>query len=306
MVNSFQAEQGVSPVCPAVIRFFVDGVNGKCHNAPMSWLWSSSWVYRLIGHVVSGWVGRLVGLPLPVWARKIVLGAFNRGVGVVAHEAEFPLTDYPTLGAWFTRGLRPGCRPLAPSPWVSPVDGVIIESGAIRQGTLIQAKGLVYSTADLLLEPGWDEGTFWCVYLSPKDCHRIMSPVAGQLTSATLIPGHLYPVRHHCIRTIPRLYCVNERLVMRLDTPMGRLAMVAVGALNVGSISTTFDSFFHGQRLPAVTHRTYPSPSIPVAQGDWMATFHLGSTVILMADATVSPIPSGTPIQIGQSLIAHA
>lgn len=286
-----------------MIRFFVEGVNGRWHNAAMLSDWSYAWVYRLIGHVVSGWVGHLVRCPLPTWARPMVYGAFNRLVGVVAHEAEFPMPHYPTLGAWFTRGLRPGSRPIVASQWVSPVDGVVIESGALRQGSLIQAKGLLYTMADLVGDSGWESGTFWCVYLSPKDCHRIFSPVDGTLVSASLIPGHLYPVRHPYIRVIPRLYCVNERLVMRCETPMGRMVMVAVGALNVGSMSATFDSFFHGQRLPDVAHRSYAS--LPISQGDWMATFHMGSTVILIAEASLAPIPSGTTVQIGMSLTIH-
>ncbi len=262
----------------------------------------STWLWGLCGYYLSNLVGKLVRLPVPIWARKWVYGSFNATYGVVVSEAEFPISTYPTMGSWFTRGLVNGCRPQCDSPWVSPVDGVVVQSGTLTKGELIQAKGLYYSLRDLTQTDSWDTGTFICIYLSPKDCHRIMSPVSGQLRHATHIPGSLYPVRPHQVATIPQLYCVNERLSMGLTTPNGDLFLVAVGALNVGSISTQFDPTFKGQHTTTICHRTYHG--ISTQPGDWLATFHLGSTVILITQAVFTPIPVGQPIQIGQSLVA--
>lgn len=261
-----------------------------------------TWIWRLFGYYLSALVGKLVTIPVPRCARKWVYGVFNTTYHVVVSDAQFPLTTYPTLGAWFTRGLADGCRPLSHSPWISPVDGIVLQSGRLTQGQLIQAKGLSYSLRDLTLFDSWDTGTFICIYLSPKDCHRIMSPVSGQLLHATHIPGSLYPVRPHQVASIPTLYCVNERLSMGFMTPLGKLALVAVGALNVGSISTQFDPTLSGQHAHQTRHRTYDD--IPTQAGDWIATFHLGSTVIIATEASFTPIPIGHPIQIGQSLIA--
>jgi len=262
----------------------------------------STWLWKLCGYYLSGLVGTLVTIPVPMWARKWVYGIFNTTYGVAVSEAQYPLTTYPTLGAWFTRGLAEGCRTQSNSPWVSPVDGVVVQSGPLHHGQLIQAKGLYYSLRDLTQTDSWNNGTFICIYLSPKDCHRIMSPVSGQLLHATHIPGSLYPVRPHQVATIPQLYCVNERLSLGFSSPNGNVSLVAVGALNVGSISTQFDPTFSGQHATKQCHQNYHDLSIQA--GDWIATFHLGSTVILTTQESFKPVPPGQAIQIGQSLVA--
>src|SRR5581483_5381015 len=52
------------------------------------------------------------------------------------------LEDYPTFNSFFTRRLRPECRPIAPGAGqiASPVDGTISQIGSIRKNTILQAK----------------------------------------------------------------------------------------------------------------------------------------------------------------------
>jgi phosphatidylserine decarboxylase len=90
---------------------------------------------------------------------------------------------------------------------------------------------------------------------------------------------------------VPDLFARNERLLCYLDGPLGRVAVVAVGAYNVGRISAAFDREWNA--APGtdvwVTNRRGTSPEtkvyappVDVRQGDHIMTFHLGSTVVLV------------------------
>ena len=116
-----------------------------------------------------------------------------------------------------------------------PVDGAISQQGDIIDGQLIQAKGFNYSVTSLL---GGDEktaapfqgGKFSCIYLAPKDYHRIHMPMAATLREMIYVPGELFSVNPLTARNVPDLFARNERVVAIFDTEKGELAMVLVGA----------------------------------------------------------------------------
>jgi phosphatidylserine decarboxylase len=90
---------------------------------------------------------------------------------------------------------------------------------------------------------------------------------------------------------VPDLFARNERLLCYIDGPLGRVAVVAVGAYNVGRISAAFDAAWNApagasawvtnRRGLQIERRTY-DPPVPVDRGDELMTFHLGSTVVLV------------------------
>jgi phosphatidylserine decarboxylase len=254
---------------------------------------------RLPQGALSRGFGRLADAPLPRALRRPVLGAFARAVGIDVAEAELPLVEYPTLNAFFVRRLRPGVRdwPSDPRAAGSPVDGVVGAFGRVRSGTLLQAKGRPYAAADLLGDAGeaaaFDGGHFLTIYLSPRHYHRIHAPCDGGIIRARHVPGALLPVNEPAIAAVDGLFPRNERLVVQLDGALGRVAVVAIGAYNVGRISAAFAPDWGAPETKGwVTNRSRRTPETRTWQpalawrrGDELMAFHLGSTVVLLFEA---------------------
>lgn len=265
--------------------------------------------------------GRVADVRLPRPLRKPVLGGFARLVGADVGEAAEPLDSFPSLNRFFTRELKPGARvwPHDPRVAASPVDGATGQLGRVAGGRLIQAKGRTYSLRDLLDEDGqwerFDGGAFVTLYLSPRDYHRIHAPCDGAIPRARHVPGALMPVNLPAVMHVPDLFARNERLLCYLDGPLGRVAVVAVGAYNVGRISAVFDrewtappgsaEWTTNRRGLQAQSRTY-DPPVAVCQGDHIMTFHLGSTVVLVfepgrveLDPSLAP---GRPVRLGMGI----
>ncbi|HEX2090945.1 MAG TPA: archaetidylserine decarboxylase [Longimicrobiaceae bacterium] len=276
---------------------------------------------RLPQGALSRAFGQVADLPLPRPLRRPVLGAFARGVGADLSEAELPLEEYGSLNRFFTRRLREGVRSWPDDPRVaaSPVDGVTGQVGTVAGGRAIQAKGRWYSVGELLDDEGEGErfegGAFVTLYLSPRDYHRIHAPCAGAIPRARHVPGALLPVNAPAVAHLPGLFARNERLVCYLDGAMGRVAVVAVGAYNVGRISAAFDPAWNAppggsawvtNRRGAVAETRGYDPPVPVRQGDEIMTFHLGSTVVLLFEpgrvALEPGLAAGTAVRLGTVL----
>lgn len=270
---------------------------------------------RLPQGALSRGFGRLADTPLPRALRRPILSAFARTVGIDVNEAELPFDQYTSLNEFFVRKLKPGARPWTLPDYVagSPVDGVIGQFGTIRGGTLVQAKGRHYTVAGLLadeLEAGrFQDGGFLTIYLSPRHYHRIHAPLGGAIAKAAHLPGALLPVNAPSVAHIPSLFARNERLLCYIDGVLGRVAVVAVGAYNVGRISAAFDELWRepptNRRHAEVEVREYAPPK-QINAGAEIMTFHLGSTVVLLFEPRArlhGSLAAGEEIRLG-SLIA--
>ncbi len=278
---------------------------------------------RLIGHLPQGafsrGFGHIADVRLPRRARSAVLGAFARATGIDIAEAELPLVEYPSINSFFVRRLRPGVRTWPDDPGVatSPVDGVVGQSGTIRGGTLLQAKGRAYPVHEILADRAearrYDGGAFLTLYLSPRHYHRIHAPCGGMIRRARHVPGALLPVNAPAVMHVDRLFPRNERLLCAIDGPLGRTALIAVGAYNVGRISAAFDPDWNGgehgwvtnRGVRAIEERSY-DPGIRVERGAEIMAFHLGSTVVLLFERNVrlERLEPGAAIRLG-SVIAR-
>ncbi len=263
--------------------------------------------------------GRLADADIPRWLRAPLIGGFARLAGARTEEAERPPGEYRSLNAFFVRRLAPGARqwPSDASVVASPVDGVLTRIGAIEEGRLVQAKGRRYSAAALLAseEAGarFRGGLYATIYLAPRHYHRIHAPVASWLRSASYVPGGLFPVNAAAVAEIPDLLATNERIVCSFAGDAGRIALVAVGAYNVGRISTAFDPGWGGgeggwvtnRRPPSERRRNYQRP-IEVARGQEIMAFHLGSCVIVLLERGgyewVPGLAAGREIRLGEAL----
>jgi phosphatidylserine decarboxylase len=265
-------------------------------------------------------VGGLADLPVPRFLRSAVYGAFSGLVGVDLGEVEKRLADYPSLGAFFVRRLRPGLRPMPDNRTtiVSPVDGQLASFGRIEGDRLVQVKGLHYSLGDLVddadVAPRFHGGFFATIYLSPRDYHRIHAPCAGKIAWARHVPGRLFPVNRPSVAVVPDLFARNERVMCSIDTARGSIFVAAVGALNVGRISSVFDRAWNGPRggvgnrrgAKAETRRY--DPPVTIDRGDDLMAFHLGSTVVLLFEPGAfrlqRDLREGSLMRVGQT-IAH-
>lgn len=216
--------------------------------------------------------------------------------------------EYRTFNDFFTRALTATARPLAPPPaLLAPADGTVSQLGAVDAGRLLQAKGMRYDLASLLCDPlaerTFDGGWFATIYLAPSDYHRVHAPLDGTLVQSVAVPGQLFSVNAATEASIERLFCRNERLVMRFETPHGPYALVMVGALIVASIETVFDT-------PPSPYRVQHTSRHDRAfrRGDEVGRFLLGSTAIVVVPrGMVTPsarLAIGTRVRMGEALAA--
>lgn len=249
---------------------------------------------------VAGWAARcehgLVARPL--------IRAFARHYRVDLGEAAAPTLDsYRSFNAFFTRALRADARPMpdAADAVVSPADGYLSQFGQIAAGRILQAKGRDFSAASLLADPTLaefcDGGTFFTIYLSPRDYHRVHAPAAGTLHRTIEVPGRLFSVNDRTAGAVPGLFARNERLVCVFD----EFVLVFVGALIVASIETVWD----GPRSPYRTLRLQAA-SGRFDRGAEIGRFLLGSTVVvLFPPDTVSlreDLSAGMSVRMGEAL----
>lgn len=248
--------------------------------------------------------------PAPI--RLAAMRGFARRYGIDLSECP-ELELYRTFGEFFARPLRPGLRPVAAGDTVivSPVDGAVSESGVAAGGKLVQAKGIDYPAAALLADPelarALEGGAYATLYLSPRDYHRIHFPLGGTIRGWRYVPGRLWPVNVASVRTIPGLFTVNERLVTVLDTPLGRCAVVAVGATVVGRVHAFYDPTVPHTNQPggAPQRREYATP-IPVEKAQELGAFEMGSTVIVLFEpgrVRLAPhVTAGARVRVGERI----
>jgi phosphatidylserine decarboxylase len=224
--------------------------------------------------------------------------------------------QFASFNEFFTRALRPQVRPADPDPntLVSPVDGSISQIGALDGSWLVQAKGLAYTLESLLAaEASWSApfqgGSFATLYLAPYNYHRVHMPCAGTLRAAWYVPGALFSVNAATAANVPGLFARNERIVCVFEDGPLQFALVLVGALFVGSMSTVW----HGDITPRTPRRGAQlilddalSP-LTLARGAELGRFNMGSTVILLLPGRTAWLPALAPggtIRVGQAL-AH-
>jgi len=246
--------------------------------------------YVLPKHLLSRFIYSVTRCESPA-IKRLIIGNFLRGYDVNMAEAlqSDPLA-YRSFNDFFTRALRPGARPIvaAPDAIACPVDGTVSRCGGIHNGSLIQAKGRHYSLAELLANDAeavdtYADGDYACIYLAPYNYHRIHMPLTGRLRSTVYVPGDLFSVNAATVRAVPRVFARNERVICDFDTDYGRMAMILVGALFVGSMATVPS----GEINPPPRRRKTPQRietgvGTELAKGDELGRFNMGSTVILV------------------------
>jgi phosphatidylserine decarboxylase len=258
---------------------------------------------RLMGRLVR----RFSRIEQPM-VRDISIGLWSFFSGLDLNEAKS--SKFRSMHDCFTRRLKPGTRPIDPTPdvLVSPCDGIIGAHGRICGTELYQIKGKTYSLAELLRD--WDlvqahrDGCYVTLRLTSAMYHRFHAPHDCSIERVRHIPGDSWNVNPAALRRVERLYCKNERAVLhaRLAATGDMFSLVPVGAVVVSGIQLNFidlQRYKHDGRGIGVCNAGF-------RKGDELGWFEHGSTIIVFAPGRFTlceNVVSGAMIRVGQPLM---
>jgi phosphatidylserine decarboxylase len=253
-------------------------------------------------------VGRLVRIEQPI-LRNMAMALWRLFSDLDLSDAAD--TDFPSLHACFTRRLRAGARPFAADPDIlgSPCDAIIGACGTVTDGDVLQIKGFSYRLADLLDDASHAAslagGSYVTLRLTASMYHRFHAPHDCAVTAVTHIFGDVWNVNPPTLRRVPRLYCRNERAVLRtrLSATGHAVTLVPVAAVLVAGIKLGFLDMPPG---PARKTGWSAACHARFRKGDEIGWFEHGSTIVLIAAQGVSLYPGiteGDTIRAGQNLL---
>lgn len=178
--------------------------------------------------------------------------------------------DYKTFNEFFYRALKPGARPIADGDNVAvfPADGRHLAFQDVDRAEGFYVKGQTLSLGELFAEAALADkfagGALLISRLCPVDYHRFHFPVGGLPGEPRLINGWLYSVSPIALRRTLRYLVENKRVVTLVESPQfGPVAIIEVGATNVGSIQQSF------------------VPGRAVAKGDEKGLFAFGGSCVI-------------------------
>ncbi len=178
--------------------------------------------------------------------------------------------DFKTFNEFFHRALKPETRPISPGANIAvfPADGRHLAFLDIDRADGFYVKGAKFSLEELLgdaeLSSRLAGGSMLISRLCPSDYHRFHFPVAGIPAEAQLAGGSLYSVNPIALRRNIQYLVRNKRYVTKVDSSLfGTVAMVEVGATNVGSIVEGF------------------VPGRPVLKGEEKGFFAFGGSCVI-------------------------
>jgi phosphatidylserine decarboxylase len=218
---------------------------------------------------------------------------------------------FASLHECFIRELKPGARAIDADPAVlsSPCDAIVGACGDVRRGQVFQAKGFPYAMRDLFgpsqdVSP-FEDGVYVTLRLTSAMYHRFHAPADCEVRHVTHIAGDTWNVNPIALARVERLFCRNERAVLRARMARGghEIALVPVAAILVASLRLhCLDLLLHlgwrgANELPC---------SARYAKGQEMGWFQHGSTILVFAPrgfTLCEGIEAGHRIRMGQALL---
>ena len=251
-------------------------------------IYQERWLRRAYGNplgrlavwllVRRAWFSRWYGWKMNKTVSSLAVLPFITDYDIDADEFAKSAFDYKTFNEFFYRALKPEARPIAPGERIAvfPADGrhLAFQNVDITDGFYV--KGRKFSLADLFGESGAEAesaasltricagGAMLISRLCPTDYHRFHFPVAGIPGEARLINGWLYSVSPVALRRNIRYLVENKRMITRIESAeFGTVAMIEVGATNVGTIRQSF------------------VPGRPVQKGEEKGIFAFGGSCVI-------------------------
>jgi phosphatidylserine decarboxylase len=261
---------------------------------------------------------RLVTLFMGWWSRIEQPWVCGASIAIWRLFSDLDLSEaknarFKSLHECFTRELKDGARPIdeRPTHLISPCDGIVGACGRVSLGTMLQAKGFDYTLTDLLADAQlaryYEGGQYATLRLTSSMYHRFHAPADSRIEQVSYICGDTWNVNPIALKRVARLYCKNERAVIRCRLASGQmLTLVPVAAILVASIRLRF--------LDVLLHLRYRGPNvIPcdawMRRGEEMGWFEHGSTIIVIAPPGLSladGVREGARIRMGQGLLRNA
>lgn len=268
--------------------------------------------YILPKHLISRLLGKLAAAEAGA-VTQFLIKSFIKAFNINMQEAKFEeASAYKTFNEFFTRPLKEDARTIVEDKNIlcHPVDGAVSQFGDIVGDKVFQAKGHEYSLTTLLggkpeLAECFKGGKFATIYLAPSDYHRIHMPINGELTDTLHVPGELFSVNPLTAANVPGLFARNERVVTLFDTPVGKVALVLVGATIVASIETVWAGNITPPAGKYVQHWQHQKDEVSLAKGEEMGRFKLGSTVVLCFEPNkieFEDLAAGDTTRLGEAL----
>jgi phosphatidylserine decarboxylase len=218
---------------------------------------------------------------------------------------------FRSLHDFFTRELRDGARPLDADPrvLVSPSDGIVGASGVVRDGQALQIKGFPYPLAELLGDPElvryYEGARYVTLRLTAGMYHRFHAPHDLTVEHVTYFSGDTWNVNPIALKRVERLFCKNERAVIRcrLAASSELLTLVPVAAILVASMRFRFldvplNLRYRGANAIAC--------AASFRRGQELGWFEHGSTIVVFAPRGYEPageLAEGSRIRMGEALL---
>ncbi len=241
--------------------------------------------------------------------RDMSIGVWRFFSGLDLSEAK--KSRFRSMHDCFVRELKDGSRPVVCDPkiLVSPCDAIVGALGAIAGTTLYQIKGFPYVLDELLCDRSMVDthrnGRYVTLRLTSSMYHRFHAPHDCRVEQVTYISGDTWNVNPIALRSVEKLFCKNERVVMKttLSATGHSVTLVPVAAILVASIRLCF--------LDVLLNLKYRGPNvIPCAaqfrKGEEMGWFEHGSTIIMLVHEGFSMcdnIKEGAIVRMGEPLM---
>jgi phosphatidylserine decarboxylase len=252
-----------------------------------------------------GWFSR-IEQPL---VRDLSIRVWRFFSGLDLSEAR--TTQFRSMHDCFIRELKPGARPIDPDPavLVSPCDAIVGACGTVIGTELFQIKGFPYRLEDLLGDPelvdAHRNGRYVTLRLTSGMYHRFHAPHDCRVEQVTYISGDTWNVNPIALKRVEKLFCKNERALLRTRLAAGghTVTLVPVAAVLVASIRLHFLDV-----LLSLEHR---GPNVFLcnalfSKGDQMGWFQHGSTIIVFAPdgfTLCDGVQEGAMIRVGERLM---
>jgi len=255
--------------------------------AALKWLHSTGPGKLLLESLVKQrFVSFLYGLWMGSSFSRRQIRGFIESLNIDMDEALIPENGFASFNDFFARKLKPEARLICDDNNLCcmPADGRVHAIQTIRDEDVFVIKGVQFSLREFLrddtLVSRYCNGSLVIVRLCPSDYHRFHFPLDGTPGPSRRIGGYYYSVNPLAIEYKPDLFARNERQICEVQTAMGYVCIVEVGATLVGRIVQTY------------------TPGKPVHKGQEKGYFEFGaSTVVVLFEPN--------QIELDEDLVAN-
>jgi len=263
---------------------------------------------RIPRRLATQFMGRFSQIEQPL-VRRLSIGMWRLFSGLDLSDAK--KRHFRSVHDCFIRELKPDARPIDGDPniLVSPCDAIVGASGRIADTMLYQIKGFPYTLADLFCDPALTDahrnGRYVTLRLTSSMYHRFHAPHDCRVDQVTYISGDTWNVNPIALRRVEKLFCRNERALLRtkLAGTGHTITLVPVAAVLVASIRLRFADVVLGLK-----HR---GPNVIACdasfrKGQELGWFEHGSTIIVFApDGFLlhESVREGSTIRVGEPLM---